>query len=59
VNHQLQQVLLITVVQNNITQTNTFSISSNNPEEVGEAVRKVVEDMAGTGIRNTVSAVDM
>lgn len=43
----------------NITQTNTFSISSNNPEEVGEAVRKVVEDMAGTGIRNTVSAVDM
>jgi len=42
-----------------ITQTNTFSISSNNHEEVGEAVRKVVEDMAGTGIRNTVSAVDM
>lgn len=42
----------------NITQTNTFQITSNNPEEVGEAVRKVVEDMAGTGIRNTVSAVD-
>ncbi len=41
-----------------MNQENNFNITSNNPEEVGEAVRKVVEDMAGTAIRNTNSVVD-
>jgi len=42
-----------------IEQTNTFQITSDNPKEVGEEVKKVIEDMVGTGIRNTVSAVDI
>jgi len=42
-----------------VTQTNTFQITSDNPVEVGETVKKVIEDMIDTGINNTVSAVEL